>query len=341
MSATAPISIPLTKTPFTGTSSGNGFSVKINISCTPGAPSVLWECLVDTGSCGIVVPQCLFYENQDVNGALLPGVTMGGAAVVPYEPSSEDLNGYYYYVEQLGIGADEDGNCAYVCQNATVVGVYNNKNPKEGMMGVGFGRPTQIGTNVFLHAGVNPSYLFTTDGIWLGYTAETLPQAASYGFQQLTALGPSADAVAIPDPLTAWSTPAVQFQLVNGIIPTTYTGSVLVDTGVNLMMIGFDSPTWQRTFANSTLTITWPALQNNTTMLTEVLQVGAPEQVTIGGKSTLAYAVTSQTKMAPMYILPLGQKSPSFANAGINVIQGANYFFDGGVGQVGFMPLSS
>ncbi len=89
----AAVRIPTTHPPFTPSGpAGNSFNVAIQL--LPGSPAAIpfHTCQVDTGSCGIVIPEALLYVNGDPSGALLPGVTKGGPATIPYEPSDTPVN---------------------------------------------------------------------------------------------------------------------------------------------------------------------------------------------------------------------------------------------------------
>jgi hypothetical protein len=342
------INIPLGRQPFDfipepdQPPAANSYFVSIQIS--PNLPPTVAHhphlCQVDTGSCGIVIPESLLYVNGDVTGSLLPGVTKGGPATVVYEPSSNNLVGFYFTVAELGVGVDQDGECAFVAQNVQLIGA-SNAGASEGMMGVGFGRPTELGTNVFLNApGVYPSFLMTTAGIWLGYTPDTLPNAASYGFQQLVATTPDQ---AGP---THWQTPAATISVTpsdGSGTPIAYQGNALLDTGLNLMMLGLDDPNWQENFVGQEVTIRWPGL-NKTQILCYSFKIVSHDQEPLRPDSpnlSSVYIVDGPSPMNPKWLVPLGQKTPSFVNTGINIIRGAHFFFDGQLGQIAFSAQGS
>jgi hypothetical protein len=316
------ISVPVNRPPFTGTSSGNGYYVSICVAPGTAVSGAVHPCLVDTGSCGIVVPLSVLC---DAHGILLPGVVQGDAITIPYEPSSEDLTGFKYKVHRLGVGLNQvDGTTwSFVCEDVEVVGVTNAK-PGEGMMGVGFGRPNPFGSNVLLSApGVNPSYLLTPEGITLGYTAATLPEG--YVFESLT------------KGAIDWQTPAATLTLGS----TAYPGTALIDTGINTMMIGFDAPNWEQTFIGQQVQISWPG-GSATPILSYAFTITGPYQAPISdsGKPRKAYTTSASSNMVPEYVLSIGQSpdapAGNFVNTGINVIQGANYFYDSVAGQIGF-----
>ncbi len=334
--STGIIPVPVIRPPFNyvptpdSPPDGNGYYVNIRVSPNSNPTGMLHTCLVDTGSCGIVVPQAVLYPDGNVLGPPLPGVTQGAAVTIPYQPSSEDLSGFSYQVAQLAIGADDNG-CAFICENVTVVGVTNNQNPNEGMMGVGFGRPKAYGTNVLLQApGVNPSYLLSTAGIVLGYTAATLPAVGNFALQQLQPDGAS------------WQTPAVAFAVSSGSGQTTCQGTALLDTGLNLMMIGFQDPGWEESFVGQKVTISWPG-SGNTPIFTYGFTVTGTEMVKLGQGSglTKVYTIVGDSPALPKFIVPIGQKNlaampTNFVNTGINVIQAASFFYDSQAGVIGF-----
>ena len=313
----------------------NSYNVNLQIAPGTSLASPLHNCQVDTGSCGIVVPESLLYVGGNVNGGqLLPGVAMGGPAEVIYQPSRNNLYGFYYNVAQLGVGVGASGGPAFVCENVTLIGA-SNATPGEGMMGVGFGRPTALGTNVFLNAGVNPSYLLTKDGIWLGYTPDTLPGADSFNFQQLTPANATAD----------WSTPAAIISIAppDGSPAINYTGNALLDTGVNLTMLGVNQPGWPDSLVGCEVTISWPGA-SRPSICAYSFKVTGTEILTLGSDATTkapVYTVSGSSPMNPRYIVALGPKNPAFVNTGINVILGAQFYFDAKTGVIGFSPVSA
>lgn len=330
MPASSPvIRVPLTHPPFHGQATGNSYNVTLQISPSAPTPSPIHPCQVDTGSCGIVIPASLLYANGSVGGTLLPGVTRGVAAPpIRYQPSNKEFQGWYYTVAELAIGASLDHPPAFIAQNITVVGI-DDPDPGVGMMGVGFGRPTQYGSNVFLSApGINPSFLLTTDGIWLGYTAATLPNAAAFGFQQLT-----------PTLTGDWNTPAATITVTtpDAALPA-FPGNALLDTGVTLMMLGVTQPLTPALLTGSTIEIAWPNTDNTATILSYIFQVTGPAtDATMPGQ----YLVSGDSVMNPKCLIALGAKSPAFVNTGINVIRGADFFFDSAAGCIGFRPTGA
>lgn len=323
MSTSSPIFIPVTRTPFPGGQSGNGYYVNIAI---PGGS--IHEVLVDTGSCGLVIPAALLYVggtlNPDAPGPLLPGIKQLGPITIPYQPSSEDLTGFIYEIEAINIGVAANSTSAYTAQNVQIVGVMNAKKPGFGMMGVGFGRPTPFATNLLLSAGPNvyPSYLFNQQGITLGYTPATLP--GKYQFQALQPTTTAGD----------WMTPSAIISLGDGSSP--FFGTALLDTGINSMMLGLPDIGWQQGAANQPLTIGWAASLNAPSILSYTFQIGTQELPGEEG-SRPAFSVSGPTPALPSELLPIGQApQAAFVNTGINVLQIASLFYDSQVGQIGF-----
>lgn len=312
-------------------------------SPTP-VPSAIHPCQVDTGSCGIVVPAYLFYADGDMNNDLLPGVTQGSAVKVTYQPSSDDLEGFRYTVERLGIGVGEDGTCAFVAENVNLIGA-TNATRAEGMMGVGFGRPL-MGTNVFLNApgmadgSVNPSFLLTETGIWLGYRKENLPDAGNYKFQQLTPESSVAISLGLGRPPNSpeWLGPQVKisFKASSDDKPKSFLGDGLLDTGVNLMMLSLDDENWQKSIeSGSKITIAVPGADSHDILSYDLTVTGSKQQKVGRDKTAKVYTVEGPSKMNPVFILPRSD-TKNFVNTGINVIKGADYYFDAKLGQVGF-----
>ncbi|MCG5243609.1 hypothetical protein [Azospirillum doebereinerae] len=348
------VRVPLTRAPFGVENKKNSFYVAIKVlppaSVTSPAAAAGPDtartgtgshvCQVDTGSCGIVVPQTLFYVDGNTSGSLLPGVTKGSPAKVIYHPSSNDLNGFHYTVERLGVGVLDDGSCAFVCENATVIGA-ENVGPDQGMMGVGFGRP-ELGTNVFLNVPgmsdgtVPPSFLLTTQGIWLGYDKEDLPNASAFAFQTLTP--ETADGAKVPN-TPAWNTPNAVVTLSSLTNPASgqYPGTGLLDTGLDLMMLRLTAPDWQQNFPGTAVTIAWGNAGSGAVLQYQFI-VGPTEEVKLGSGDALTkvFTVSGPSSMKPMYIVPLGEGDGNFVNTGINVIQGADYYFNADLGLIGF-----
>lgn len=322
------VQVPLTHSPFNGTDAGNSYNVTLQVSPNAPQPGLVHPCQVDTGSCGIVIPESVLYVDGVLEKGPLPGVTRGDPITIHYQPSQNSLTGYLYTIAELAVGAG-NGAPAFIARDVTVVGA-DNAQPGEGMMGVGFGRPSQFGTNVFLNApGINPSYLLTTEGIWLGYTADTLPNAAEFAFQKLT----PGDAPA------TWITPAVQITFQPAHAPAqTYNGTALLDTGVNLMMLGIGVPLDFQTVSGAQITLSWPGTSGGS-ILSYALTVGSP---VAPDSMTGPYNVISTSIMQPKTFLPIQPPKSvdaapaTFVNTGINVIRGADFFFDANAGLIGF-----
>lgn len=334
--STLPIQVPLTRAVFNDGKLANSFNVNIQAFGSNGQSSAFHPCLVDTGSCGIVVPESLFYVNGDMSNTLIEGVQRGAPAVVTYEPSSDDLHGYYYTIPQLTIGGSQGKDPAFTCYNVTVVGVSDAKNQNMGMMGVGFGRPKSYGDNVLLCAPTYPSYLFTQTGITLGYTQATLPSASSYGFQQLQQQVSTA-AVA-----SGWQTPAANIT----ITPTgntnnnpPFVASALLDTGINSMMLGaaYGGSSWPSNLIGTTVEISWQGATAGSSILSYKFNITGIAQPGADNASKPPFAVSGSTPMMPTEVNAIAPSTPAFVNTGIHVLLGANYFYDSQLGQIGLM----
>ncbi len=332
---TPPLQVPLTRPVFNDGTLANSFNVNIQAIGSNGQTSAFHPCLVDTGSCGIVVPESLFYVNGDMNNTLIEGVQRGAPAIVTYEPSSDDLHGFYYTIPQLTIGGSSGNAPAFTCTNVTVVGVSDATNPNMGMMGVGFGRPKSYGDNVLLCAPVYPSYLFTQDSIWLGYTRANLPSASSYGFQQLQRQLPS-----LGVPLPGWQTPVANITITptGSTNATSFPATALLDTGINSMMLGAAyGALWPSDLIGTTVAISWQGDTEGSSILSYEFNITGIAEPTVDNAGKPPFAVSGSSPMKPTEVSALGPNSPAFVNTGIHVLLGANYFYDSQLGQIGLM----
>ena len=338
-SSTPLIQVPLTRPVFLDGSLANSFNVNIQAIGSNGLSSAFHPCLIDTGSCGIVVPESLFYKNGDMSNGLIEGVQRGAPAVVTYQPSSDDLQGFYYTIPQLAIGGSSGSDPAFTCNNVTVVGVTDAKNPNMGMMGVGFGRPKSYGDNVLLCAPTYPSYLFTQDSIWLGYTSATLPNASSYGFQQLQPQPATLDV-----PTSPWQTPTgiITIKPTGMNNPSSFPASVLLDTGINSMMLGaaYGGSAWPGNLIGTTVGISWQGSIENASLLAYSFDITGIAQPGANNAGKPPFAVSGSSPMKPTEVNAIAATTPAFVNTGIHVLLGANYFYDSQLGQIGLMSTS-
>ena len=332
---------------------GSGDSDFQIIVVNPTDPSGALTVQLDTGSTGLVVPASFFYVGGEfdydartgtITGKLLPGVVLGGPAAIHYEPSSNDINGFYYTVPALSIGLDSSGPAAATAVNVKAIGAVGS-NPH--MMGIGFGRPV-VADNPFLcisgmaDGTTYSSYLLTTKGIWLGCTpsqANTRLGTSSFGFQKLSYTGTAPQ----PRNSSAWSTPVGYFA-VSGLNPDVTQYGVLIDTGVELMMVKSDIANMETAIAaGSTIELTIPGA-GAAPILSYSFKILGSENAVLGPGQAPRFVFTTvntppvsqQTAqpMAPAYVVPLG--TGAFVNTGFHVIRGYQLYFDAQVGQVGY-----
>jgi len=302
---------------------------------------------LDTGSIGIVLSASLFYEpgtynyvsaTNTVTGTLLPGITIGDAVTVTYQPSSNDINGFYYTIDTLQIGFDANNQPVALASSIQVVGA-TSATPH--MMGIGFGRPKSYGQNPFLNingmdsGAMYASMLLTTQGIWLGCTpsqaAMQLPHS-TFGFQKLSFQGAS------PQPLNSsqWTTPTGNFSVTGATDTQTNDYTILVDTGLELMML--ESGIASSYFTEGAIvTVGIPVIPNNMNV-SYSFEITGTAQVQLGSGSTLTNVYTTSAVSGgptpPTYVAPIG--SSNFVNTGIHLLSGYQLFFDAVVGQVGY-----
>ncbi|MCW2243755.1 hypothetical protein [Azospirillum canadense] len=300
---------------------------------------------LDTGSNGLVVPASFFYVdgvyvyNEATNtivGNLLPGVTLGGPAVVKYQPSADDIHGFHYTVTDLSVGL-KDNEAVATAPTISMIGAVI-KTPH--MCGIGFGRPV-LGDNPFLAikgmatGELYPSYLLTTKGIWLGCTpaqAATQLGASAFGFQKLTYLGKGN----APKNSSQWSTPTGHFRVSN-INPTDTTKyEILVDTGLDLSMVKMPVPDYEtRITAGSIVAVELP-VEPATVSVVYSYGITGTTRIELAGVETTVFTTESlaQDAVPPQYLLPRGEGH--FVNTGFHLLNSYQLYFDASVGQVGF-----
>lgn len=214
-----------------------------------GSSESKFEVQLDTGSCGIVIPAQLLYEPGTYVkpvGTATPGGTLRSGVSGPftpvhltYQPSGDQLNGFQYTIDLLGLGADANGAPIAIAQNVTVVGA----DSKSFMMGIGFDRP-MLADNAFLAPSVsasngqplNCSYYIDSEKIILG----AVPNS-SFVFQQLSPKPPGQEAANVGASAFPSFNSLLGELLVTDANNSTLLGptpvSLLIDTGLDLMMI--------------------------------------------------------------------------------------------------------
>jgi len=163
------VALPLTRPPFNYEKLDNGKMTpqKNSYMMCIGLPGgKTHEVQLDTGSTGIVLPTAML---TDSDGKLPADVICLGPAQIGYEPSGDVLSGCYYYVPSIQLGGVQtvvngQTETQYAAATGPVVvfGVEyagtadspkaNKVDLSEGMMGIGFGRPTLgclIGTTAY------------------------------------------------------------------------------------------------------------------------------------------------------------------------------------------------
>jgi hypothetical protein len=339
-SMVAPVRIPLV-----GESQGV-FHIEIAI---PGSPTVLTVQL-DTGSTGLVLPASFFFvdgqyvydqtTNTITSGTLLPGVTMGGPATVTYQPSSDDVHGFYFTIPNLSVGLLDDGKAAATAVGVKAIGAVL-KTPH--MCGVGFGRPV-LGDNPFLSIDgmatgtMYPSMLLTTRGVWLGCTPEqaaTQLGRSAFGFQQLTYQGPATGER--PPNSSQWSTPTGYFRVSN-LNPTDTTPyGVLVDTGLDLSMVKSSIPDYTSGIVKGSVVAVIVPVEPSNLTVSYSFGVTGSEEVSLGqGPDSFVFTTESLSPgvVPPQYLVPRG--TGNFINTGFHLLNSYQLYFDAKVGQVGY-----
>ena len=155
----APLALPLTRPPFNyeGLVDGKMQLMKNSYMMCIGLPGgKTHEVQLDTGSTGIVIPKLML---TDADGNLPADVICLGPAQIGYEPSGDVLVGCYYYVPSIKLGGvrtvvDGQTETQFAAATGPIVvfgaefagtagdPTENNVDLSEGMMGIGFGRPT-------------------------------------------------------------------------------------------------------------------------------------------------------------------------------------------------------
>ncbi|MGZ4979383.1 MAG: hypothetical protein ACXV8O_19780 [Methylobacter sp.] len=205
---------------------------------------------IDTGSCGIVIPAETLYQKNDSSAAisattsaaqlalmpLIPGVTTEyEPATIVYQPSSDSIIGFYYYIAELGIGDDGHGNPLVIARNVKVIGA-TNASPF--MMGVGFDRPL-VGDNAFLAPLISakdssplyPSYYLDHQTVQLGTNPSN-----SFAYQTLTVQTTGTEKYQNWN----WTTPkgtVAATSANDATLLNTTPAVLLIDTGLDLMMV--------------------------------------------------------------------------------------------------------
>jgi hypothetical protein len=258
--------------------------------------------------------------------------------------------------------------------------------PGQGMMGVGFGRPTLgcvVGATVYQVS--NPfmsvvtsagqayyqSYELTASDangsafVTIGMTSPAFTAAyEGAALVKLTAgtpvtptnvknyCGCSAGTAppTVPPAPPCWNSAPVYFSVAYGNSSTpvaTATGTMLLDTGVDLMMMSmvYDAATattggWSENLGGATITINAPgeagAVVNYNFQLASTSIV--VQQATVW---PVAQSPTPPVEAPTTFQAVNINANPgsNFVNTGINVIQGYNYLYDGQAGYVGFAPV--
>jgi hypothetical protein len=382
----SPINIP-----FDPAVSGK-FKIKIGVvNPTSSAYSYDGELLVqiDTGSCGIVIPAVALYQMTDSTAAtsavstattteetaytasqlalmpLLPGVTTKyEPATIKYQPSGDSIIGFYFYIDELGIGDDGQGKPLVIAKNVKVMGATSGS---PFMMGVGFDRPL-IADNAFLanlttannnSTPLYPSYYLDHQTVQLG-----LKPSNSFVFQALT-IQTEGRSGTYQD--WNWNTPQGAITVANAdttLLKSTPV-SLLIDTGLDLMMVnnmgtlfplpGTDS-SWDT--ANITLEINADSSASAPSCFSFPLTGTASAQFSQKGAATTVYRTEnsvvmngdvvlldspSVTKPAPtlVYVISGQDVDKPFINTGFNPLFAYGMMFDPTNNQVGFKSLNS
>lgn len=147
----------------------------------------------------------------------------------------------------------------------------------------------------------------------------------------------------------AWTSPpaTISISTYNGGEPTS--GNLLLDTGLNLMMMSIISPVpdpagsppvWEEDLQGATISIIVPAPGGAPAMQYH-FTLGQPFVDKATGANVYP-PISGSTDMAPTFLQPLGLGNPpaNFVNTGINPIQSYAYFYDGNLGNVGFAAYS-
>lgn len=354
----------------------------LGVDGNPHAVSARLTVEVDSGSCGLVIPAEWLYQagtyhyspsivdaNSPPTGTLLEGVSCtNNPGKVIYQPSSDDLNGFYYIIDSLALGLDEAGAPQTILQNVRVLGIVN-RTPQ--MMGVGFDRPV-IADNPFLLDKCNlqnqplyPSYYIEHAQIVLG----ELP-TDDIAYQTLTPYTDQNKPTQLPAQNTAPTVTYSHAPLWNPLQgsvtalpggPTSTQCGILLDTGLDLMMVvnvnDFIQPNEDANAA--TLSGATVSIAVSDTALTYSFTLGASVQAKLGPtpQTTTVYATANSNKLLNGNI---GQNDPPgvdnatpclvdvitnqtgkqpFLNIGFNPLYQFGLFVDWQNKRVGFPPL--
>ncbi|HEY8034121.1 MAG TPA: hypothetical protein VIF37_00840 [Methylobacter sp.] len=340
---------------------------------------------IDTGSCGIVIPAVTLY--QQTNSAtstatedsttgetaytasqlalmpLRPGVTTKyEPAIIKYQPSGDSIIGFYFYIDELGIGDDGQGKPLVIAKNVKVMGATSGA---PFMMGVGFDRPL-IADNAFLANLITannatplyPSYYLDHQTVQLG-----LNPSNSFVFQALTVQTQGSSGT-YQD--WNWNTPQAAITVANAdttLLKSTPV-SLLIDTGLDLMMVnnmgtlfplpGTDS-SWDT--ANITLEINADSSASAASCFGFSLAGTASAQFSKNVAPAAVYKTENSvvmngdvvlldsprvTKPAPtlVYVISGQDVGKPFINTGFNPLFAYGMMFDPTNNQVGFKSLS-
>lgn len=314
------------------------------IDGTSASNSILVDSLagvqLDTGSCGLVVSAALFFENGQytftpnpdgggsLTGQTLAGITIGDYTTATYSSDEDSFAGFHITIPSLAFGCMKPANgpdpskvtCSAVATNVSAIAVigrilptgeiYTGPGSQPFMCGVGFGR-YGLGSNILINAQtpdgtpIYSSFLFTNQGVWLGYqqsanaggvSVNTAIPGSSFSFQTLST-----------QPVTQLSqcpAPTATFSI--GSAPgDSMDVSLLVDTGIEYMI------------ANVSSQIAAGLKVSGTTVTISIDQ------------TNLSYSFTRPydgTPGAPITVVSpqVGQ----FVNTGLNFLQAFQYYFD-------------
>jgi hypothetical protein len=301
----------------------------------------------------------------------MPGVTTKyEPATIVYQPSGDSIIGFYYYIDELGIGGDENGNPLVIAKNVKVMGATSGS---PFMMGVGFDRPL-IADNAFLanlttadnnSTPLYPSYYLDHQTVQLGTNPSN-----SFVYQTLTVQTTGTEKYQNWN----WSTPQGTVAVTSANSATLLNStpvSLLIDTGLDLMMVnnmgalfplpGTDS-SWDN--ANITLEFNTNSSASAPSCFSFLLTGTAQAKLSPGGDIlTLVYttensAVTPDDAVLPLqdsssvstpaptlvHIISSGSSSQAvgkpFINTGFNPLFAYGMMFDPTNNQVGLKPLS-
>lgn len=365
---------------------------------------------VDTGSCGIILPitalmkplpggEVNLVQGSDPQSYLLSaglrdGVNLIGAteafadgiakytgmepAILQYQPSTDKIFGYYFTVEYLGIGGDDENGPLVVARDVKVIGAISGK---PYMMGVGFDRPL-IGDNVFLASLVPPTGTISVNNSTGNQTITTLPlypgfyldnktvtlgynpaqSAETFVYQTLNPQKTSPDGYQS----SSWSEMTGTITVSKGgqtVLQKT-NANLLLDTGLDLMMVnGFTAATFPPasatnnwTGANVSFAINGTGATSAATFNFNLVGVGVANPSNTGQGETIYTTVNSHKNNAgsidlldspsvssppPTFVqvTPSASATP-FINTGFNPLFQLGMAFDAPNNRVGFTTLA-